>query len=160
MTPLPEVALSIRQPWAHAVIYLGKPVENRSWKAVEKGAMGIRRIAVHAGKGMTREEYEEARDFMASIGVTCPPAAELLRGGIIGSVDVIGVVKRHASPWFFGPLALVLRDPKPCAFVPAVGQLGYFKWTATEGGPDEPAKWMLTPAQAELIEPSEQGVLL
>lgn len=34
-TPEPEGlrVLSIREPWAHAIIYLGKDVENRSWRS-------------------------------------------------------------------------------------------------------------------------------
>lgn len=60
---------------------------------------------------------------MASIGVTCPVPADLLRGGIIGSVVVVDVVKESSSPWFFGPRGLVLVERRPCPFVPAVGAL-------------------------------------
>lgn len=28
---LPEFALSIRQPWAWAIVYAGKDIENRTW---------------------------------------------------------------------------------------------------------------------------------
>lgn len=163
MTLLPELALAVRQPWAWAILFGGKPVENRSQAAITNGAMGIRRIAVHASKGMTREEYQEAADFMKSIGVACPPAHELVRGGIIGSVFVVGVVKRHTSPWFFGPLGLVLRDPKPCEPIAAVGALGYFRWSASGGALEQPNRWML-PApvepQFDLSEFDKQGELL
>lgn len=82
---LPRLALSVRQPWAWAIIHAGKDIENRSWQAVNHGLRVRGRIAIHAAKGLARREYERASEFMASIGVTCPPAADLLRGGIVGS---------------------------------------------------------------------------
>jgi hypothetical protein len=48
--PLPwgqdALALSIRQPWAHAVLHLGKDVENRDWRypPTHRGT-----VIVHAG---------------------------------------------------------------------------------------------------------------
>lgn len=143
---LPRLALSVRQPWAWAIIdpVARKDIENRSWQAVNHGLRQRGRIAVHASKGMTRDEYEDACEWIAKVcGVTVPPAASLDRGGIIGSVEVIDVVSESASPWFMGPRGLVLRDPQPCAFVAAKGALGYFNWTAAGDGPDDPAKWML-----------------
>ena len=50
----------------------------------------------------------------------------MLRGGIIGSVELVDVVEQSASPWFFGPVGFVLRNPKPCKFIPMKGQLGFF----------------------------------
>lgn len=159
---LPDIALSVRQPWAWAIIHAGKDVENRSSAAVAKGGMAAGgRIAIHAAKGMTRTEYEDARDFMARIGVACPPASALLRGGIVGSVRVTDIVRASASPWFFGPRGLVLAAPEPCAFIPAVGALGFFRWQPKEGGaPDAPARWMLPKGSMPARPASEQGVLL
>lgn len=143
---VPVPALSVRQPWAWAIIHAGKPVENRSEPSVRNGGMREmigKRIAIHAAKGMTRDEYESAASFMSSIGVTCPRAADLDRGGIIGHVHVDGVVKEHASPWFFGPRALVLSDPVPVPFIGASGQLGMFPWSPNFSDPDKLAKWMV-----------------
>lgn len=146
---LPAVALSVRQPWAWAIIHAGKDCENRSWKRSSPG-IGFRgRVAIHASTTLTRIDYEAARAAMARIGVECPDAASLGRGGIVGSVEVVDVVRRGAlgafsSPWFLGPVGLVLREPRPCAFVPAAGQLGIFKWQrAGDDHPPAPAKWML-----------------
>lgn len=38
MTELPPLALSVRQPWAWAIIYAGKDIENRLWGASRTGA--------------------------------------------------------------------------------------------------------------------------
>jgi len=140
---LPKLALSVRQPWAWAIIYAGKDIENRSWQAVNHGLRQRGRIAIHTSKGMTRDEYEDARDHIESCGAKCPPAHELKRGGIIGSVEVVDVVSESGSPWFFGPRGLVLKSPQPCVFVPASGQLGYFTWTEADASTvPPPLAWM------------------
>lgn len=146
---LPILALSVRQPWAWAIIHAGKDIENRSRRAVDHGLNRKGRIAIHAAKTMTRGEYEEAAEFMRRLRVYAPPPAELLRGGIIGSVEIIGTVRASASPWFFGPIGLVLRGACACEFIPAIGALGYFPWapTSPEVVP-RPARWMLPVAPA------------
>ena len=141
MTGIPTLALSVRQPWAWAIIYAGKDVENRSWQAVNHGLRVRGRVAIHAAKGMTRAEYEDAAFFMASLGVECPLPADLYRGGIIGSVDVIDVVKESDSPWFFGPRGLVLSEPRPCEPIMAPGARGYFRWSPGETNVSA-ARWM------------------
>lgn len=151
--PLPTKALSVRQPWAWAIIHAGKDVENRSQAALRHMDFSrAHRIAIHASKGMTREEYEYAAAFMRrDLGVPCPPAADLLRGGIIGSVAVVGIVKESASPWFVGPRGIVLADPRTCDFIPAVGRLGFFEWCAADASiVPPPARWMLVGERAEV----------
>lgn len=165
MSDFPELALSVRQPWAWAIIYGGKDIENRSWQAVNHGLAQRGRIAIHASKGMTREEYEEAADFMKGLGVTCPPAAALLRGGIIGSVEVVDAVRKSESKWFFGPRGLVLRNPEPCEFIPSLGMLGYFRWNrGSDSIVPGPARWMLPQAERNdaprARQPSRQCELL
>ena len=109
------------------------------------------RIAIHAAKGLTREEYVEAYEFMRSIGVMCPPAVALLRGGLIGSVEIVEVVRESASRWFFGPRGLVLRDARPCEFIPVVGALGLFTWDVADASiVPAPAKWMLPKSDADV----------
>jgi hypothetical protein len=148
---LPKLALSVRQPWAWAIIFGGKDIENRSQFSLKHMNFDrVERIAIHAAKGMTKEEYASAADFMARGGVACPPAAELRRGGIIGSVSVKGITKQSASRWFIGPRGIRLADPEPCDFIPCAGSLGLFDWgaAATTEAPD-PAKWMLAQKVAE-----------
>ncbi len=136
-------ALSIRQPWAWAIVHAGKDIENRCWKVINRDRNFRGAFWVHASKGMTREEYEDAAGFMASLGVTCPPPADLMRGGVIGTARVIGFVPAHDSKWFMGPEGLVLADAEPCKFVPCGGKLGFFKWQrSADAAAVPPAKRM------------------
>lgn len=149
---LPVYALSVRQPWAYAIIHEGKDIENRRWTrlfAHGRSALDFRGpVCIHASKGMTRAEYEEAAGTFAEAGATLPPPHELLRGGIIGTVEIVDVVRKSRSPWFFGPVGLVLANPRPVDFIPCPGALGFFRWQADpEGSADPPAKWMLPPGE-------------
>lgn len=119
-------ALSIRQPWAWLIVHGGKDIENRSWSTGFRG-----RVLVHAAKGMTRREYEDALDFIVIRGIPplpfdFPAFEHLERGGVIGSVEIADCVATTKSRWFMGPRGLVLRDPQPMPFVPFRGQLGFF----------------------------------
>lgn len=141
---LPDKALSVRQPWAWAIIFAGKDIENRSWQAMNHGLNVRGRVAIHASKGMTQSEYIDAAGFMREIGVECPPPDMLHRGAVIGSVEVIDAVRESQSPWFFGPRGLVLHDPQFCEPRPSSGALGYFNWKSRIiDACAEPAKWML-----------------
>jgi hypothetical protein len=77
---------------------------------------------------MTRGEYWWAVEFMKKIGIEYRHSTHLDRGGIIGSVEIVDIVTESESPWFEGPFGLVLRDPRPCLFIPARGALGFFRW--------------------------------
>ncbi len=145
---LPGHALSVRQPWAWAIVHGGKDVENRTKLAITKGGIAAavgRKIAIHAAKGMTRDEYEHARDFMVGIGVECPRPDVLVRGAIIGSVYVTGIAKDGGSPWFFGPWALELERPEAVDPIAVPGSLGLFFWEQRAKRGDaaaEPLPWM------------------
>lgn len=162
---LPKLALSIRQPWCWAILFAGKDIENRSWQAVNHSLRKRGRVCIHAAKGLKKDEYEDAAAFMRQvIGIECPAAVDLDRGGIIGSVEVVDVVTESDSAWFMGPRGLVLRDPRPCEFIPSTGALGYFNWSAADASIiPEPFRWMLPPKAPVANQPSEettQGTLL
>jgi hypothetical protein len=99
---IPHLALSVRQPWAWALFYAGKDLENRDWRPTNPG--------------------------LKQRGWIGPGLQDLPRGGIVGSVVIVDLVTKSDSPWFFGPYAFVLRDARPCSFRPASGMLGFFKW--------------------------------
>jgi len=118
-------ALSIRQPWAHFILHYGKDIENRNWPTKVRG-----RILIHAAKGMTLNEFEDACEC-AEIDAEIPQAANLLptdfeRGGIVGSVEIIDCVTKSDSPWFYGEYGFVLRNPRYIPFIPYKGKLGFF----------------------------------
>lgn len=129
MMGLPRLALSVRQPWAWAIIHAGKDIENRSAYSVRAGGMVVCPVAIHAASGMRQAEYDWAVWRMAQDGVTVPPAADLPRSAVIGQVEVADFVEASDSPWFGGPVGLVLRDPVACDPIPAKGARGYFEWT-------------------------------
>jgi hypothetical protein len=109
-------ALSIRQPWAHRIIYRGKDIENRSWETSYRGW-----IMVHAGLALDRPAVS---DYL------CDPRdrnAEYPRGGIVGMVRIDGATRADPSPWFFGPVGLILRHPISLPLIECKGRLGFFK---------------------------------
>jgi hypothetical protein len=141
---LPEIALSIHQPWAWAIVAGHKDVENRSTRfAVAKGGMAPCSIAIHASRGMTRREYESAAAFMATLGVVCPRPDVLVRGAVVGVATVVDIVNQHSSPWFFGPRGLVLEDASATEPVLVQGVLGFFRWHPLAGVLCRPLPWML-----------------
>jgi hypothetical protein len=130
--PLPQIALSVRQPSAWAIIHGGKDVENRSLGSIRAGRMVPGRIAIHAAIGMKQAEYDYLVWRWARDGVTVPRPDALPRRAIIGTVEVVEIITESDSPWFGGEAGLLLRDPRPCDPIPARGELGYSRWT--EGG--------------------------
>ncbi len=135
---LPQLALSIRQPWAWAILHAGKNVENRDWKASNPGIKFRGRACIHASAGMTRAEYGDARQFIWSLGINQVPMLEdLQRGGIVGVTTIVDIVSALDSPWFFGPRGLVLQDTQAIEFIPAKGALGFFEWRSRVVGLDE-----------------------
>ena len=129
-------AISIRPAWAWLIIRpdlvtqearaaalnagLFKDIENRTWSTNARG-----RVLVHASQGNIGA-HRAATEFAKTLGVTVPPLDELLRGGVIGSVEIAGCVTKSDSPWFFGPKGFVLRNPQPMPFSPLRGRLGFF----------------------------------
>ncbi|MCF6126025.1 hypothetical protein EN904_12305 [Mesorhizobium sp. M7A.F.Ca.CA.001.07.2.1] len=132
MIELPDLAISVRQPWPWAMMHCGKDIENRDWPTKIRG-----RVCLHAAKGMTRDEYEDCLATIHEISLTHPfkpglmlPAfEELPRGGIVGTVDIVDCVAESASPWFFGRYGFVLRNVELLdEFIPVKGALGFFRW--------------------------------
>ncbi|MBX3751927.1 MAG: hypothetical protein KF897_17750 [Opitutaceae bacterium] len=128
---IPDIALSVRQPWACCIVHLGKDIENRDWPTRFRGE-----VAIHASKGMTRDEYEGCLATVHAVSLTQPFGAggvfpaldELPRGGIVGVARIVDCVEWSASPWFCGRFGFVLADARPVPFVPVRGALGFFRW--------------------------------
>ena len=86
-------ALSIKQPWAWLIIHGGKDIENRTWHTKFRG-----RFLVHAAQGMTSNEFTNAFLYCHDRGLTMPDRDDMLRGGIIGTVELIDSVVTSDSP--------------------------------------------------------------
>lgn len=114
-------ALSIQQPWAYAILNLGKDIENRSWPTSFRG-----RVLIHVGKKMDTEGLEY-------LGVLHVPFDT---GGIVGSVEIVDCVQSSDSEWFNGTYGFVLRNPIRLPFMACRGQLGFFD-VEYEGGSNE-----------------------
>ncbi len=138
-------ALSIRQPWAWAILHAGKRIENRDWK----GCSYRGPLLIHAAKGCGKAEFDDAIESIITIGVprdlvrtvaemrvalrgvhhgegTWVPRDVMPFGGIVGVCDVVDVVRESSDPWFFGPLGLVLANVRPLPMWPFKGALGFF----------------------------------
>lgn len=129
---LPQKAISIRQPWAWAIINAGKDVENRDWPTRFRGP-----VCIHAAKGMTRYEFDSFVGFARAMfrngdwtGDLIPERNALSRGGIVGVAEIVDCVETSASPWFFGRYGFVIRNARPVEFIPVKGALGFFDWRA------------------------------
>ena len=132
ISDLPPFALSIRQPWAWAIIHAGKDVENRLWRTRFRGL-----VCIHAAKGIgSRYEFAGSREFIIGRNpANSPPQPEQIeRGGIVGVAEVVACVETSESPWFFGCYGFVLRNPRQVPFVPVKGALGFFRWRELIGG--------------------------
>lgn len=101
------------------MIVLGfKPVENRTWKTKYRGD-----LLIHAAQKFDQDGYDWIADNMPHIPII---GMKFQRGGIIGSARVVDCVDELDSPWFFGPVGILLADPHPLPFLPVKGRLGLF----------------------------------
>lgn len=112
-------ALTLRQPWAWAVIFGGKNVENRTWKPRKPFT-----LLVHAGITWT----EEGAEHCEKLGVDVPEDATW-GGQIIGAVDVTGATEQSDSPWALpGYWHWELQNPRPAnPPIPTRGRAALFR---------------------------------
>jgi hypothetical protein len=122
------IALSIRQPWAWAILAGIKNVENRSWTTNYRG-----RVAIHASLTCKSADFDSALMYMRGrvpIGTELPDLDDLSRGGVIGVATLVEVHEpwpETERPWHEDPCyGWRLTDPVPCDFVPWTGKLRLF----------------------------------
>ena len=107
-------ALTIRQPWVHAILREGKNIENRTWQVDYRGWIAIHAAAVRAPNAM----YPR--------GVRVPDLNTLDYGAICGVARVVDIVTASRSKWFTGrdddkvnfgwvlEDVIALKKPIPC----------------------------------------------
>jgi hypothetical protein len=84
-------ALTIKQPWVHAILCEGKDVENRSWQCKHRGW-----IAIHA----SQLPVAGAR---LPRGHKTPDPKTLNHSAICGVARLIKIVTKSRSKWFYRP---------------------------------------------------------
>jgi hypothetical protein len=83
--------LTIKNPWAGAILFLGKDVENRTWRTNYRG-----RMLIHSSRMQDTNAYHGIFGKMFQD----PAFADRLRFGyIIGSVDLLDCVQNAESRW-------------------------------------------------------------
>lgn len=141
-------ALSIRQPWAWAILHAGKRIENRDWKGYggnsgrDKGFRG--EFLIHASKRpnptATKREALDFRDFCRERRIQLPDGEtpgkltinDLFRncGGIVGVARVVDIRPNGDNPldpWAIpGLLGIVLEDVRPLPLIACPGALGWW----------------------------------
>lgn len=136
-TSKPQRALSVRQPWAWALLYGGKTVENRNRNTRYRG-----RLWIHASKRENRNDVEEAVRLVAqSWKCSDHQAMEHYRkhgqrGAILGSVTLKDCRRfdeldrgdpLRTNRWANGPWLWLVTDPVARAPWPTPGQCGLWK---------------------------------
>lgn len=137
-------AFTVYQPFAFAIVAGIKPHETRPRRTNIRG-----RVAVHAGMkeidAVLKRCSEEYREKIIQLQHESPFIDNVLyRGGIIGTVEIVGCVpveevvnrlterERLLGDYSPGRFAWVLKDPimfdEP---IPARGQQGWWEWEET-----------------------------
>ncbi|MDP3737505.1 MAG: ASCH domain-containing protein [Hyphomonadaceae bacterium] len=120
----PLRAITIKQPWAHAIIHGGKDIENRSWATSYRGT-----LAIHAGRASDDDaffDFVAQRGLASTVKLVRADSEGLVRGAVIGIVDLVDCVERSTSPWFEGPFGFVLANPRLLEPVSCRGAMGLF----------------------------------
>ena len=116
----PIKVITLIRPWGHAIAYLGKDIENRTWRCtLNRGDY----LAIHNGnkwdQNAVRQIQSIHNDAPFSLTKQDDPS-----GQIIAVCQFEGNVTASTSPWFFGPIGWKLSNVVPIEGIPAKGRLG------------------------------------
>ena len=112
--------------------------ENAEWPTLFRG-----NVLIHAGKTMTRADYQACCLFCSSLpDLTLPedfffPTYDHLKtqcGGIVGRMRISDCVTASDSPWFCGPYGFVIEAATSEPFQRYKGALGFFEWRCADCG--------------------------
>lgn len=130
--------LSVKQPWAAALVYGVKLIEIRTWHTKYRGP-----LLIHASK-----EYDYVGEKALASFMPMLKKHGVHQGGIIGQVELvlvkpymtiqdwIGDLKRHRCPvgWYQPPskktamYGWLIDKPQPLQFTAVDGQLGLWDY--------------------------------
>ena len=119
---MPLLALTIKQPFASAILAGAKKIENRTWSP--PSALVGQWFAIHAAA--------DRRDHpgWARVGHLWRPPDDLPRGAILGLVRLVAVhlPGQHQTPWSLPDcFGWELADPEIWDPVAATGRLGLWR---------------------------------
>ena len=127
-------AWSFQQPWLHAILHLGKRLDNRPRGLSYRGE-----VLLHASAGGTRKAYAEATTHIERVvGLSWDATRLTLVGGICGVARVVdchapGSLLLRGEPWYMPErdgvpqYGIILADVAPVPFTACKGALGL--WT-------------------------------
>jgi hypothetical protein len=114
-------ALSIRQPFAFAIMTARKTIENRTWRTRHRG-----RLLIHAARLAAPGDWLT----LAQLDLLPDLPEQLTYGALLGTVELIDVLPLGAvcgDVWAAGPWCWCLRDPQSFAEpIPCAGMCGLF----------------------------------
>lgn len=115
-------AISIKQPWAYAILNLGKDVENRSWRLPQK-YVG-KPVLIHAGS----QPDKDAKLELGFRELAAFDSEDLATGGIIGMLEFDGCCANYTSEWAErGFYHWDIRAAICLPFLACKGRLGFFE---------------------------------
>ena len=131
-------ALSVAQPWASAIAYAGKDVENRSWRTHYRGP-----VAIHASGSLRKGDVDDLvrqvrggprrrlmewiRKGQRRVGLANDDQ-EIVQSHILAIAMIVDCVERSSSPWHYpDSWGWVLEGVVPIEPVPMKGTLGLWE---------------------------------
>lgn len=128
-------AISLLQPWAWAILYAGKDIENRTWDL--SPAWRGKRVMLHASKQVPRSYYESSADTIRRLvpSARVPKQGEIPMGALVGAVTFTGSIRPlefclgSTGEWHF-PDQFGWRVADPVALAEPVtcrGALGFWR---------------------------------
>lgn len=120
-------ALSVKNPWAWAIIHGGKDVENRTWTTTYRGP-----ILIHASKSWADGAAHNlmVQRALERVGRDIAYPTYEARGVILGQVELVDCVEDSESLWAEkGAWHWVLQNPRPLLTpIPVKGSLGLWDY--------------------------------
>ena len=111
-------AITVKQPWADAILLFGKCWENRSWVTNYRG-----KLAIHAGLGWDQTGVDFIKRIHSHrISDVFFQEATKRKGMIVGITDLVGCFrlsdqpKGSFGPWATGPNCWKLNAPRTLLF--------------------------------------------
>jgi hypothetical protein len=123
-------AISLLQPWAWAILWAGKDIENRTWDLPAQ-FVG-RRVMLRASKRVSRDEFDGAADMIEGVSGVRVSSYELVpMGALVGAVTFTGSIHpgNDGVRWHFpDQFCWIVHDAKPLPEpIPCKGMLGFWR---------------------------------